>query len=275
MPILNEYLKYLNEAPFNLGGEIVSGTKLGLKWGLVVIPAMIAGWKVANAIANDSVRKCGALKPSSPGFTVCVARERIKSLKQKEIILNRVMANCSKAKDPELCRQNIKVRINQIQNRIQNNNTKINDTLSGTQENVQQEIAAIVPAIGSLAIAIAAQSAVDKAIFLINRTAQSSFRESVRKCGVYKDNTERKLCMTKYKIQLLQQKIDNLNRLTGKCNQTKNPQECLDKLQKLIGKAQRDFQIEKDNITAYTNEIELEKREAELKERMRGERIAG
>lgn len=274
MPILDQYLNYLQEGAFNLGTELSTGTKLGFRWALVYMPAMIIGWKLANALAKDSVRKCGALKPSTPGFKVCVARERIKSLKKKEQILNQAMANCSKVQNPEMCRQSIKVKLNQLQNRIQNNNSQITDLLSGTtEEQVQYE--AFVPAIASLAIAIAAQDAVDKAVFLINRTGQGLFRESVRKCGVYKDNTERKLCMTKAKIPILQQKLDNLNRLTGKCNTTKDPGACANNLQKMIQKAQRDLQIEKDNITSFTNQVELEKREKELKERMKGERTLG
>jgi hypothetical protein len=53
------------------------------------------------------------------------------------------------------------------------------------------------------------------------------------------------------------------------CKQRNNPAKCIEKISKKIKNVERDIQIEKDNILAYSKEINIKKREEMLKNAVR------
>jgi hypothetical protein len=264
MTLLENYLDYIQNEQFVAG--LASSTASGVMWGVVWMPAALAAWKASNLMFSKAVRKCGGLKKSSPGFKVCVAREKIKALTQKITIAKKMLAGCNTAKSPEMCKEKFSIEIEKAQNRIEINQNKIKETL-GEQQNLDEQVAQLA----TLAAGIAVSMVVDKAIFAINRSVQAMFSQAVRKCGVYKSGSERDLCMSKIKVQILSAKLGKLNGLVAKCNQDKNPIKCKAKMDKHLQKTIRDLQIQKDNVTAYKKELETEKREEQLKAQMKAD----
>lgn len=273
MQLLENYLNYLNQEQISakagkfIGKNIASGAVLGATWGLLYIPATILAWKTANALFSKATRKCGGIRKSTPGFKVCVARERIKALNQKIVVAKRILSGCHGAKNPDICKQKWTLEIEKAKNRININQSKINEIL-GEQTNLQ-EILPAIPIVAGAAISLAAGMVVDKLLFFVNRSVQAMFSQAVRKCGVYKENSQRNLCISKMKYAALSQKLTKLSTISTKCKQDKNPEKCMMKVNKHLEKTRRDLQIQKDNITAYTKEVEIEKREAQLKDAMK------
>jgi hypothetical protein len=266
MIILEKYLKYLQiDEQSALMRSLSRGAATGLAWGILWVPATIASWKLANFMFNNAARKCGGLKKNDPGFKVCVARERIKALNQKIIIAKKVLGGCHTAKNPNICKEKFTLEIEKAKNRIEINENKIRDIL-GEHQNLDENVA-----IAGLAASIAVGMIVDKAVFAINRSIQAMFSQAVRTCGVYKSGSERELCISKIKVEILTRKLNQLNTLLGKCNSDKNPIKCKEKISKHLQKTERDLQIQKDNVTAYTKEVEIQKREAQFKAQMKAE----
>lgn len=264
MTVLENYLEFLHneQVMTNLAAGAASGVAFGVLW----MPAALASWKAANVMFSQATRKCGGFKKSTPGFKVCVAREKIKALTQKITIAKKMLAGCSTAKNPDICKEKFSIEIEKAKNRIEINKNKIAEIL-GEQQNLDEQVAAFA----GLAASVAVGMFVDKAIFAINRSVQSMFSQAVRKCGVYKSGPERELCMSKIKVQILSTKLGKLNGLIAKCNQDKNPLKCKAKLDKHLQKTIRDLQIQKDNVTAYTKELETLKREEQLKAQMKAD----
>jgi len=279
MKLLESYLTYLNEQSSIskvgswAGKHATSGAKVSGMWGIFYIPATILAWKAANTMFSQAVRKCGGIKKSTPGFKVCVAKERIKALEQKIVVAKKILSGCNKSKNPEICKEKFEVEIEKAKNRILINQNKIKEVL-GEQQNLQEIVPLLVGAagtVGGVAVAIAAGMLVDKAIFATNRSVQALFNQAVRKCGVYKEGPERELCISKFKLVALTKKLSELNGLTTKCNKDKNPEKCKEKVKKHIEKTIRDIQIQKDNIIAYKKEIETKKREEQLRAAMKAQ----
>jgi len=265
MTLLENYLNYLQNEQSQVIGQLATGAASGVVWGVLWMPAAFASWKAANVMFSKAARKCGGFKKSTPGFKVCVAREKIKALNQKLVIAKKMLAGCSTAKKPDICKEKFSIEIEKAKNRIEINQNKIKEIL-GEQQNIDEQGAII-----GLAAAIAVGMVVDKAIFTINRSVQAMFSQAVRKCGVYKGGPERELCMSKIKVQILSTKLRKLNGLVVKCNQDKNPLKCKDKLDNHIQKTIRDLQIQKDNVLAYSKEVETEKREEQLRAQMKAD----
>jgi hypothetical protein len=263
MTVLENYLDYLHNE--QVMTNLATSAASGVAWGVLWMPAAMASWKAANVMLSKATRKCGGLKKNTPGFKVCVAREKIKALNQKLNVAKKMLAGCSTAKNPDICKEKFSIEIEKAKNRIEINQNKIREIL-GEQQNLDEQGAII-----GLAAAIAVGMVVDKAIFVINRSVQAMFSQATRKCGVYKNGPERELCMSKIKVQILSTKLRKLNGLVVKCNQDKNPLKCKDKLDKHIQKTIRDLQIQKDNVTAYSKEVETEKREEQLRAQMKAD----
>lgn len=276
MQLLENYLDYLNQEQIAatagkfLGKNIAQGAVTGATWGLLYIPATILAWKTANLLFSKATRKCGGIRKSTPGFKVCVARERIKALNQKMVVAKKILSGCHGAKNPDICKQKWTLEIEKAKNKININQSKINEIL-GEQTNLQ-EILPAVPLVVGTAVSIAAGMVVDKLLFFVNRSVQAMFSQAVRKCGVYKDNSQRNLCLSKMKYAALTQKLTKLMAIATKCKGDKNPEKCTMKVNKHIEKTRRDLQIQKDNITAYSKELEIEKREAQLKSAMKNQK---
>jgi hypothetical protein len=264
MTLLENYLNYLQNE--QIIKNLATTSASGVAWGVLWMPAALASWKAANVMFSQATRKCGGLKKSSPGFKVCVAREKIKALTQKIAVAKKMLAGCNTAKSPDICKEKFSIEIEKAQNRIEINQNKIKETL-GEQQSLEEQAAQLA----TLAVGIAVSMVVDKAIFAINRSVQATFSQAVRKCGVYKSGPERDLCMSKIKVQVLSAKLGKLNGLVAKCNQDKNPIKCKAKLDNHLQKTIRDLQIQKDNVTAYTKELETEKREEQLKAQMKAD----
>lgn len=270
--LIDNYLSHLNEGIGSFVASNVSGAvQQGAMWGLFYIPATILAWKSANALFSGAVRKCGGIRANTPGFQVCVAKERIKALNKKIEISKKILSGCHTAKDPQLCKQKFQGEIEKAKNRIEANKAKIEDNIG--QGSVNEQLAAKIMAgagmVGGTAIMLATGMVVDKAIFIVNRTAQAMFSRDVRKCGIYKDNNDRKICMAKIKLTSLNKKLNDLKNLSGKCNGSSSQAKCLEKINKHIEKTNRDIQIEKDNIISFQKEIDTEKREEQLRDAMK------
>lgn len=271
--VLDKYLNFLNEqgvlgkAVSFVGKNAGKAAGTSLVWGAFYIPATILAWRSANALFSQAVRKCGGIKKSTPGFKVCVAKERIKALEQKITIANKILSGCNKAKDPQICKDKFTLEIEKAKNRIEINQSKIKEIL-GEHENLQ-EILPLIPAVAGVATFLVAGMIADKALFLANRTAQGLFSQAVRKCGMFKEGPEREICISKYKLQSLTKQLQIHMSLLSKCSKQKDPAKCNEKLKAKIMKFNRDIQIQKDNITSYTKESEQQKREKEFKEEMR------
>ncbi len=282
MTILNEYLEYLNDPSkkninevlgIDVEGSISTGVKQGFEWGIFFIPATILAWKAASTLFSKATRKCGGIRKSTPGFKVCVSRERIKALKQKIALCDKLLSGCHGATDPEICKEKWAIQKQKAFNRINIEQGKINTILGGVTE--QQHLQEFVPTVAGLAIMIAAGTVVDKLLFYMNRTVQGIFSKAVRQCGTYEDNAQRNLCIAKAKLSVEDLKARKLMEMVVKCNQDKNPIKCKEKLQHHIDKANREIQIAKDNIIAYKNEIATEEREKKFKEMLKMKKKAG
>lgn len=273
--ILDKYLSFLNEQVIVKAAKFVgknAGKAAGtsLVWGALYIPATILAWRTSNAAFSQAVRKCGGIKKSTPGFKVCVAKERIKALQQKITVANKILSGCDKAKDPKVCKDKFTLEIEKAKNRIEINQNKVREIL-GEKENIQ-EILPLIPAVAGVATFMVAGIIADKALFLANRAAQSLFSQAVRKCGMFKEGPVREICISKYKLQSLAKQLQIHTSLISQCSKQKNPAKCSEKLKGKIGKLNRDIQIQKDNITAYTKEVDEQKREQEFREEMKNSR---
>lgn len=277
MALLDDYLNYLHESELHetVGGfvskAVVSGAESGLMWGLFYIPATILAWKTANALFSKAVRKCGGIRKSTPGFKVCVARERIKALEQKVKVADKILSGCHGAKNPELCKQKFTLEKEKAQNKIELHQNKIRQILGEQQFLTEVDVSpgGVAKGVTGFGIPLVVQSVVDKGIFLVTRTVQGAFKKDVRKCGVYKDSAERNICISKLRLAALNQKLGKLMPLAVNCSKDSNPAKCQEKIQKHIDKTNREIQIAKDNIVAYNNEMETQKREEEFKKQMK------
>jgi hypothetical protein len=282
MHILDEYLEYLNdptkkninEGGFDFKGNISAGWNQGWWWGLFYIPATILAWKAASTLFSKATRKCGGMRSSTPGFKVCVSRERIKALKQKVALCDKLLSGCHGAKDPELCKEKWGIQKEKALNRIEIEQGKISTILGGVTEQ-QEHLQEFIGTVGGLAVMIGTGMIVDKLLFFMQRTAQGMFRKAVRQCGTYEDSPKRNLCMAKAKLAIEDSKARKLMDIVIKCNQEKDPIKCKEKLQKHIEKANREIQIAKDNIASYKNEIIIANREKQFKELLKMKKKAG
>jgi len=260
-PILESYLDYLNEQGTlsAVKGFAKSSAKDSLLFTAGIAAATLA-WKAAKTLMSQATRKCGGgFKTSTPGFKLCVSRERIKAY-QEMIVAAKKRESICKSED-EMCKEKWNLESRKLNNRILAEKNKIKEIL-GEQVNPLLTAAKWT---GAMVIG----TFIDKGIFLANRTFQSAFSQALRKCGTYKDNTQHKLCMAQQKSFLLSKKLNSLNKLLLKCGQSKDSAKCEEKLQKNIDKTNRDLQIQKDNVVVYKNDIENEKREAELRAAMK------
>jgi len=278
--MIDEYLKYLQEVDASefIKSNIKSGAKYSILFGLVATPALVGSWKLANQAFSQAYRKCGGFtKRSTPGFKVCVSKERIKILQQKITILSQVQ--CNKSKNPDLCKQQIKLKIEKAKNRIEVEKNKITEIL-GEQKNIQ-EIAPVLAGaakaavgigstVGGLAIMTVAGAAADKAMFIALRSASALFSSATRKCGIYKKKgPERELCISKIKLVSLNKQLAIYRNLLNNCNKKRNPDICKQKIQQKIEKVSRDIEIQNNNLKAFSREIEIEKKEKEFKQNVK------
>lgn len=289
MKIINDYLSYLNEEGIIskgaswVGKEISSNTR-SMFYFTIGIAAITTYIKSLNALFSKATQKCGGriIKKHTPGFKICVAKERIKILQQQIEQYKKILLKCNLHKNPELCKQKYTLQIEKLKNRIEVNQNTIK-SLTGVEENynIQHEIAPLALAgsaagfVASTAIGIAIGMAIDKAVRIAGRTAQASFDEATRKCGIYKEsNAERNICVSKFKLIALTKKLATLNSLLGKCSKEKKDKQekCREKVMKHIEKTNRDIQILKDDIIVYTKELENEKREEQIRAMMKAQK---
>ena len=86
--------------------------------GMIVDKALFAAWRSAAALFSSSVRKCGTYR-EGPDREICVSKIKMNALRQKQSILQRVNSNCSKQKDPEICKQKIGKELEKVARDIQ------------------------------------------------------------------------------------------------------------------------------------------------------------
>jgi len=262
--ILENYLSYLNEG--SVGTALIKNASIGIRgsllWGIVITPAMWLSWRGLNSALGKASRKCGTFT-NGPGRSVCIARERIKILQQKLVLANKIASQCSKAKDPNICKQKSEIEIEKIKNRIEINKQKIKEEVGESHE-LNEFIS--VAAIGGVAVMLGAGMVMDKALSLAWRSALAIFSQASRKCGIYQNGPERKICMSKFKLISLNKRMAILKQFESTCGKQKNPQKCQENIQKKIETLGKQIQIQKDNILIYGKEMETEKREKEFKE---------
>lgn len=298
MNLLENYLTYLNEKEYDLGvardtskrgiknlfrgaakrdaaGKVIKnttksagkfiahnakyGAKSSLWFSLVITLGLGTAWKGLTFAFSQAHRKCGFSK--GPGKQMCLARERIKILQQKLVMMNKMMSACNKTKDPASCKQQGQLEIDKVKNRIESNQNKLKAAMN-TEESidVNEQMA-----LTGVAASVVAGFAMDFAMQKAWRTALAVFSQASRKCGVYKTGPERNLCMSQYKLISLNKQLMILNQMQSKCVSQKNPENCKLKVGKKLENIQRQMQIQKDNITVYKKDVEVEKREQEMK----------
>lgn len=280
--LLENYLDYIHTEKDVLFSKWIGNSKLGkskfassalgkatvgtvgqsLNWGVFYIPATIMAWKAAKLAFSSATRKCGGIRANTPGFRVCVSKEKIKALEQRKTTSKKMLSGCGKASNPEICKEKFQLDIEKCNNRIEIEKNKIRETI-GENKNLQQEF---VGAIAGIAGMLVVDTAVNKALEVSLRTVQSVFSSAVRKCGVYKQGPEREICISKIKLNALTKKLGIYNRMLANCNKQKNPEDCKAKISEKLEKVNREIEIQKNNIIGYTKEAETAKREAEFKE---------
>jgi hypothetical protein len=269
MTQLDGYLNYLQEedAKFSVAGEVQGAVGQWALWSLLTVPATAIAWKLANAIFSKADRTCGGpIARRTPGFKVCVARERMKSFQKQLSVAQKALTECRLTKNPQLCNQKWRLEIEKIKNKIAKQQDVIKTQLG--EQLLLQELG-LIPAIGladvaGFGIGIITMDALDKAIFLVKRTTKASFDKAVRKCGIFKTDTQRQLCMEKIKLAGQRKEMAQISSLMNKCSKMKDSAKCATKVKNKIEKMRRNMQITQDNITSYTNKVNTEKREAAL-----------
>jgi len=94
------------------------------------------------------------------------------------------------------------------------------DKVEAYLDKIQQEQIALVLSIGGL-------------LMTAYRLYKDYLTRAARACANL-DPKEKRLCMLKYKIDGKRKQLATLTSLVAKCRQTKNPDECLDKLRQKI-----------------------------------------
>lgn len=270
--ILNQYLKYLNEKggvitrykPF-IKTNLVSGVKSGLLFGIVIVPSITAAWRSIHFMFSDAARKCGGVLASrSPGFKICVSKEKIKALQKKNSILKNLLSQCSKSNNPTECKEKISIELQKCQNKINIQQNKIKENLAEVA--IAAPIAKTAIGVSSFVISTAGMIAAEKALNLAFRRLAALFSEAIKRCqGYKKDGPERKLCISTAKLNILNKQLLICKNLMSNCNKMKNRETCKEKITDKIKKINREIEIQKNNVIAYRNEIRIEKREKELK----------
>ena len=269
MNIVDHYLYYIQNEQVGkvaatvggaIGKGVVLGTKQSLLFGLLILPAIALSWRAARAAGSQAVRKCGGIKKSTPGFKTCVSREKIKAAQEILRISQTMISKCSKSKNPEICIEKLKLEIEKAKNIIELEKNKIKEVLD---ESIQEQLAAVTSIVVSMVV--------DKALFLSWRTAKAAFSSAARKCGVYSKGAAHDLCLSKIKLQALTQENAVYQKILSGCSKQKSPENCKKKMTEKIQKTQRDIQIQKDNITTYTNQLAAEKREKQMKEALKNQ----
>jgi DNA-binding transcriptional regulator GbsR (MarR family) len=272
MESLDKYLDYLHEqegAGKFVSGEVQGAVGQWALWSLLAVPATALAWKLANAMFSKADRKCGGpIASRTPGFKICVARERMRALQKQLSVAQKALSECRMTKNPISCNQKWKLEIEKTKNKIKSQQENIKNLL-GEQANIQELELPTPQAVAGFGIAIITMDVLDKSIFLIRRLIQASYNKSVRRCGLFQTDTARNLCMAKFKLLHQKKEISQLTGVMIKCNKTKSPNECREKISKKIDKLKRDIQITQDNITSYTNQLNTEKGEAALKKAMK------
>lgn len=250
---LDIYLKYLNEgfsstvigsAKGIVGKELIGGAKFSL----ILTPAAWISWRILSGSLSKATRKCGVFGKNIAGRRSCIARERIKIYEQK---LKLIQSNISNCKD-DICKQKMEIEIKKLDNKIFREKSKLREILGEV---------AVVPFLTMLAIG----SAIDKGIFFAWRSALALFSSASRKCGVYKEGPERDMCTSKIKLQALKNQINIINQLKSKCSLSKNPEECMQKVENKYSDISRKIQMYQDTIIASKNELETKRQEEQLK----------
>jgi hypothetical protein len=269
---LDNYLNYLHEdagSKFSVSGEVQSAVGQWALWSLLAVPATALAWKLANALFSKADRTCGGpIARRTPGFKICVSRERMKAFQKQISVAQKALTECRLTKNPQLCQQKWRLEIEKTKNKIAKQQESIKSQLG--EQMLLQELG-LIPAVGladiaGFGIGIVTMDALDKAIFLVRRLTQASFDKSVRKCGIFKTNTQRQLCMEKIKFASQRKEMAQVSSLMNKCSRMKNDSEkCKNKIKTKLEKLRRNMQITQDNITSYTNTVNTEKREADLK----------
>ena len=271
MIILEEYLKYLNEdkpglfskffSKADIKGNAVSGVKTSIFWGIVVTPAIILSWRLAKDLLSNAVRKCGGgIGKNTPGFKVCVAREKIKAFQKKMEVSNSLLMKCNTSKNAEVCKQKAQLEIEKCKNRIEIEQNRVREIL-GEQENIQE----FLPMVSGIAINIAAMMGADKVLNSVFRAAQALFSKAARQCDSKEDGPQRDMCISKIKLIALNKQLSVYNQLSGSCMKQKNPESCKKQINSKMMKLKRDIQIQKDSILAYNREIIISQKEEELR----------
>lgn len=269
---LDDYLDYLHEQGVAgvvakmakpVGKIIVKSASNAAVWTAAIASATVA-LKALKFALSGAARKCGAgmFKKETAGVKVCIAKEKIRILQQEIRVYSNLLSKCNSTKNPQICKEKYRIKIQKSKNKILINQGRIKQTL-GVEEQLS------IAKVGVAALGLATWMLVDKIIFGLNRTVAAAFSEAVRKCGIYKEGPERNICITKSKLIILNKKLIKLRSLNPKCIKEKNPEKCREKLSKHLNKTLRDMQILKDSLRSYQNELETKKREERLKAEMK------
>jgi hypothetical protein len=111
--------KKLNEA--GMGAFLGRAATVGFEWfvlGMIVDKALFTAWRSALGLFSSASRKCGTFKKGDER-SLCLSKIRLQALLQKKAVLDRVLAKCTKNKDPEKCKEKISSEVEKNNSRIE------------------------------------------------------------------------------------------------------------------------------------------------------------
>lgn len=212
-----------------------------------------------KAMLSEAERKCGAYD-FSPAKKGCLAKEKIRiyTAKIKYLTDNRkkckneaCLAKVDKLiREAQIHRQMAKNELDEYREWIANLR---NPPAKQVEESkvVDEQVASIARGIGSFAVQGLVWSLVDAALVGSWKKAELLWSQAARKCAPYgATGPMRDMCISKYKLQALNQKRDILKQSLNKCRAAGKPEKCI-KVQAKLSEIEGQIKIFNDNIKIY------------------------
>lgn len=280
MKIIESYLSYLCDENSSITQEGFIGSLAATTKESMVSQAKIAAGMTAAIIALKALqlsfskarRRCGSAFSAAddvPGRKICVDKEKIKLFKQKLVILMKADLECEKSKNPQECHLKLQQKINNARINMQITKDDLEIHMKELRENFQKKLDEGVAATLARAATFGFEFfilgvIVDKGLFTAWRSAIALFSSASRKCGTFKKGDERALCLSRIRLQALNQKKAILDRVVAKCAKNKNPEKCREKISGEVEKNNARMEMERNNIIIINKRLRLEKMKAAI-----------
>jgi len=241
-------------APKAVATTAKAAAKASISWYLALVPGAWTAWRLAQAMFSQAARKCGVFS-AGPGRKLCILREKIRALEQQIRLLKAARTQCSsKAANPEVCRSQLDAKIQELESKLLSLQMQKQST-----EALPESTTVVDEGIAALGLFVLFGLVVDKILFLAWRTLRAAFDKDLRRCGIYKDTDEHKLCVYTARLKFLRSKASFFMRLMRECPKQKDPDKCREKLRKKIQELQPQIQRQLDNISVVKRQIQDKK----------------